>query len=874
MPVYIGNTKYNNEFRTAQDLNYLLACIGEKITVEIEYYYEDIAIALQDLNIICHPDPADVGSFADRQELVYCPDSPIFNDYNVGDTFNIAGSAAGNNGTGFTVTEVISGNLIRVAGSTFVNEILPWGAGAYIANSTPLNGIRFFYNLLNGSNNYTSLIDGETQLLTNGTAYNVASQAMTFNGITSYQIGSAVVYLLSHTSERQTYKLIHTTIVTPFFLANQWSDLVSRIKPSYYNAIDCLRYIYKLQLSKNLSNPLSNQILQVSQAANTGWFNENFNGGINYYSINQFSLVRNSDSAAITQLEFGEVIDFTIKIRNTTNSPFSNTNTKFTLNFIYLPEDETLYQNNGRTLQQNFNFDRCLFTLGGAAAVGELPLGYRVIKTVTATFDSTSQVTLTGQFEINSLAQGIMTEGDFSRYAIWVTTENHATSASNTDKVALLATVSEVFSQTVESDLITNVTKFIKHPYTDVADGEPSTEVFPVDDVAAHSKFSIDFTGRESDGIKINKINTRIFLTNGVDADIILDDYVLNTNAYPLIASLFQNINFQQNRIYNIPAGEIRKVIDIQNEFALDAGLVHNWYINFPFMVRWEYYLGLLGVSSPPAGIFDTAEQHNGINNFWHRMTTVAGWQLKYYVKFFFEQQGDTATQTFESSIVSHDYQSNPEWINETIKSYSQAAPVVITAGPLVVGTVYTITTYMAGDDFTNVGGTNVTGDVFTATGTTPTTYTNGSALSGVVVTELSFTGNKYLQGYEDTKIVASFEWDGVGASPVISDVLMVLWIERFEASGVSEIRRISSRYVLDSGSWFSSIDGSDLVVLDKVGDVFTGTCLVNSSILPPASKYTIYARLYHLPTASTGDKEFNNDDDFDFQDASPFDFQ
>lgn len=50
-------------------------------------------------------------------------------------------------------------------------------------------------------------------------------------------------------------------------------------------------------------------------------------------------------------------------------------------------------------------------------------------------------------------------------------------------------------------------------------------------------------------------------------------------------------------------------------------------------------------------------------------------------------------------------------------------------SGVLVVGTQYTIANYVATDNFTNVGGTNVTGNVFIATGTTPTTWTNGSSL-------------------------------------------------------------------------------------------------------------------------------------------------
>lgn len=55
-----------------------------------------------------------------------------------------------------------------------------------------------------------------------------------------------------------------------------------------------------------------------------------------------------------------------------------------------------------------------------------------------------------------------------------------------------------------------------------------------------------------------------------------------------------------------------------------------------------------------------------------------------------------------------------------------------ITSGSLEVGKLYKINTYVTGDDFSNVGGTNETGNVFTATGTTPTVWTNGSALQDV----------------------------------------------------------------------------------------------------------------------------------------------
>ena len=55
-------------------------------------------------------------------------------------------------------------------------------------------------------------------------------------------------------------------------------------------------------------------------------------------------------------------------------------------------------------------------------------------------------------------------------------------------------------------------------------------------------------------------------------------------------------------------------------------------------------------------------------------------------------------------------------------------AGATTTSGTLTVGTRYEIVNFKAGDDFANVGSSaNDTGEVFTATATTPTTWSNGS---------------------------------------------------------------------------------------------------------------------------------------------------
>ena len=51
------------------------------------------------------------------------------------------------------------------------------------------------------------------------------------------------------------------------------------------------------------------------------------------------------------------------------------------------------------------------------------------------------------------------------------------------------------------------------------------------------------------------------------------------------------------------------------------------------------------------------------------------------------------------------------------------------TSGTLEIGQAYIIDDWITADDFTNVGGLNVDGTIFVATGTTPTTWTNSSSL-------------------------------------------------------------------------------------------------------------------------------------------------
>lgn len=96
-----------------------------------------------------------------------------------------------------------------------------------------------------------------------------------------------------------------------------------------------------------------------------------------------------------------------------------------------------------------------------------------------------------------------------------------------------------------------------------------------------------------------------------------------------------------------------------------------------------------------------------------------------------------------------------------------------LTSGTLEVGRKYVITSFEAGDNFTNVGAaSNATGVEFVATGTTPTTWTNSS--------QLNFASTDLLIQYDGFKTLMAADGDvtdvaSVGATITLSNVLGIL---------------------------------------------------------------------------------------------------
>ncbi|GAG80888.1 unnamed protein product, partial [marine sediment metagenome] len=271
--------------------------------------------------------------------------------------------------------EKISASIIRVD-STLASETID-SANDYVALVTPMEAIRYNWNLIGNSENptFNSKIDGTNQELTvnNYPQGSTPVTAMGFFGDLSYQIGSATITRLQTgvLSGQQQFRIIHEFYITPFFLSAQYTDLQNDIAPSYFLNAECLKFIYRIEAGLDLSNPNSFQFTEtLDVTGNSGWFDESFSSGYTDYSVKSISYEDDVTTNSVPGIQLStDKTRIKIVIENNITTPFLNNNTDFTANFSYLPEFESEYQQNGKTVIENFYFDRGFQTVGSAAVV-------------------------------------------------------------------------------------------------------------------------------------------------------------------------------------------------------------------------------------------------------------------------------------------------------------------------------------------------------------------------------------------------------------------------------------------------------------------------------------------------------------------------
>lgn len=800
----IKSVTFYTQTRGLSEPTNLYACIGEEVRVDVVLYSEIVSISNTDLKIWFKPPLSEVVITTDNNHIIKIEDSSFVNSLNIGDTFtsvDISNPSSESQGT-WTVSEILTSNLVRVE-ETFDPAIVSgnsfYGGGedsGYLVNTTPFKylGIKFGVN----KGGFASPTTGETKIasiVSSNQLSTIATTELDNIGGKEWQADLVTVEGAGDgEGTEQNVVLTHTFIVTPLFLATELDDLIAgKIPVSWSNPLPKYNAEYEFAKTKELVNSASK--LALTNQGTFGYFGKKYDGTTPNYTCSTLTVKRIVDSVYVNSLEYDNEVEVIATINGRVGSIHA-TDQVVIIGFNYLPQSEDYYTNNGRTLKENFAFDSLKVVIDDAPTNGiNNGNANQIIKLAEVTSVDTNTFTVRIRIEFGANISPILRQDSEAWYNLWLISEDISTSMPISDKSSILLQTNKLYEQLTTIDLFDNDTVFIEHPYESTYFGKETLEMFPVDDVVANSYITCDFTGKENDNIRINSVEQLLVLTHATDADIILERNFINCENYPLVGSLpaIQDIDYVQDRPFQIPSGEIRKTIAFGRDYANDSGLVKAFGLSYPFMNRWEYWNKLEGVNNIPSSLFDASKDFKGINHFWNRLVNASGWDLVYRIKFTLEQNGVDFQQEFEDALTSQDFNSNTDWSNCTIKSYDSVSAVEITA-----------------------------------------------------------SGTKYLDSAKYTKLVASFQ-KSTGAVPSsASDVAIVMWVMRFEAGSIADIYRLSSEYETGDDGILKSITGNGLVYVNKTSSTFTGTCYLDNTKIPQnTSKMTVYARIYEKSSTS-----------------------
>lgn len=795
---------FQSQTRGLVDLPYLYGCIGERLKVKTTIYYDLIFACTPDNHAVFAPDIS-LSKRIYNDDLVYFEDNAFLNNCQVGDIFLFHHASIADET--HTLLEIISGGLGRFD-ATFTNGALGDTPGEYVSNITPLKSLIYQFGL--GISGYDSNVDGSLQqfiLNSSSQLSGLSTNLLPGTGNKDWQIFLVNTTITGNgavpSAADQSIIIEHSFVVGPLFKAGYYDTYLDQIAPDFFESVNTIQYSSLVDYNKSAIITAGVNEEQFDDIGRFSWFNTKFDGSASDYYMNSLVLTKLSDASIINQLEYERVqVTFTLK---SISGSFDSANTALLFGFNFLPDSEDDYINTGRYQDDNFVLDTQLFHPDNTVVNGNWSgdVVRQVIESVKGVVVDANTVNVTVIINPGTERLSILQQDENPAYAIWCIVEDTSLPVEISDKSNILVQVNEFYVQLITTNLLSNNTLFIEHPYDTLQYAQEDLTMFPVDDVVANNLITIDYAGLEDDNILLKSVTPQIVLTHAIEADIVLDSYFIALANYPLVGSMpaIQDIKFQANRPYKIENG-IRKTITFYRNYSLDSGTVKAFLLSFPFMNRWEYWIKVIGFQNIPTDLFDNTVPFGGANELWNRLVNVSDWTLKFRSVFEIIQNGQIFQQTFDKELTSTGFNSNTDWSDCEIRSFD-----LITDDQIIVGS------------------------------------------------------KNYVYGSKNTLIQCDFTKSS-GIVPDMDGVWIVMWLEPFEGGGISAILNIDSgRDVIDISCWKGIDSNPKRVNITKIGSTFTGQAIIDSSKLPPGQKVIVYARIYEYESGNPLDGRITNDD-------------
>ena len=351
----ITSRKYSNLFRV-EDTDYLTGNVGDVIDVEIQY-----EVSIDTISTYGNTFNVSGGDTVTRTVGSW------FNEgFAVGQSINLSWLTTPSVGapttTAYTAdivtitpTVMIVTNVLDFPAATptfLATGVFPSQTSTYtfsgysIFSSSPIEAIEFEYGLVTNtqtsSGTTSSLIDGSTTAFVNNSVDATVLTPVTLipqGQRSGASILSATIQGRGVVTNIQSFQINLKYLISPLW--ESITDVQNKSLPSFYKDTECVADSFKIKMLPQAGNPnisVSTSSSEVKLLGNTGFFEENYNGNVNNYSINGYSLF--VGGLPTSGIQTSGQTSFTIVISDTTNTALS----KYKMGFYWMPDDDTLFK--------------------------------------------------------------------------------------------------------------------------------------------------------------------------------------------------------------------------------------------------------------------------------------------------------------------------------------------------------------------------------------------------------------------------------------------------------------------------------------------------------------------------------------------------
>ena len=900
----IASRKFKSEVRETPQVPYLLSCIGEKINIETEVYYENIFISSEDqLIYFAESIPLDLVDTLDVGKMIYS-EYPFFNECAVGDTivtYDLSNGSWEGNNEEYTIAQISADGKWAI----MEEEISPsngvFGGGGesepdqgYLANITPMKVIKYDYNFVEGGNSYLSkTVPSQLQrfYVNNADSEDDTPITMLKSGDKSWQIGDATIEgNFGEENRQQRFIVKHDTAIIPLFLAEQYDDLRQGKAPDYFKGESQLYLIQRFYVNNADSEddtPITmlksgDKSWQIGDATIEGNFGEEnrqqrfivkhdtaiiplflaeqyedlrqgkapdyFKGESQLYLIQRFYFAKNiSDKntiVALNESENGQIGWF--------NETLNGGESKYKVSSLTLKKGDDYVD--ALEFDAEITIEVIMTNVDDSFIDSDTPFvfGFNYLPEDSSLYDSNGK-TYTTNFLFDS-KKGYLDDVEYNG-------DNYGED---------MQVIKSVMGERIDD----NTAKFTIKIYF----GSDAKEIMSQGQYKRYAFWIInenvaldpEFSDKTNTLLQVSEIYVNLINTNLLDIQTVFlehpyedseqgketlemfptDDVVANSEIFIDYDGIQDNgIKFISCEPQLVLAHETQADIVLDSVFMNLDGVDTITYDLGGEPVAIQLYDKVPFSARPykvPNSIrnqilFGTDEENSS--------GTVRAWAMSFPFMNRWEYWIRLIASNVPSELLNLD-----EDFNGINHFWNRL--VNIPNWSLQYRLKFVI-------EQNGVRFQQVKDHELTSTGYDSNTDWDNNTIKSYDLqdNELKIVSpsKKFVKSSELTKIVAEFQKVN-GELPDENEFAIVLWAEQYEGSGVAEITQISSSYEVDSRSWFKSYDNSNKTVLEKDGDIYRGIAYLDNTKLPQSGIITLYARIYEVEAGANFNVRVIND--------------